>query len=238
MAGRTVTFVTSNAKKLEELQAILQGTVNVQSRKVECASAHSTLPRPRPAFPNPFPNPSATLRGHSRGHIAWSRRVCPAVSAVLEVQGTPQSIATYKVQQAVAAVQGPVLVEDTCLCFNALHGLPGPYMYVHLHASPPTPPIRTANTIANTTAPPRARQQMVLGIPRPRWFVRIFSRAYSHADPKSSYQVSRSVVRCPHAQASTSCWLAMRTRARTPCACSPTAQARAMRRSCSRAARW
>jgi len=26
-------------------------------------------------------------------------------------------------------VQGPVLVEDTCLCFNALKGLPGPYMY-------------------------------------------------------------------------------------------------------------
>ena len=25
-------------------------------------------------------------------------------------------------------VEGPVLVEDTCLCFNALNGLPGPYM--------------------------------------------------------------------------------------------------------------
>lgn len=25
-------------------------------------------------------------------------------------------------------VQGPVLVEDTCLCFNALKELPGPYM--------------------------------------------------------------------------------------------------------------
>ena len=28
----------------------------------------------------------------------------------------------------VRQVQGPVLVEDTCLCFNALQGLPGPYM--------------------------------------------------------------------------------------------------------------
>lgn len=27
-------------------------------------------------------------------------------------------------------VGGPVLVEDTCLCFNALKELPGPYMYV------------------------------------------------------------------------------------------------------------
>ena len=51
MAGRTVTFVTSNAKKLEELQAILQGTVNVQSRKVECASGHSTQPLPKAVIP-------------------------------------------------------------------------------------------------------------------------------------------------------------------------------------------
>lgn len=29
-------------------------------------------------------------------------------------------------------IQGPVLVEDTCLCFNALNGLPGPYMFVLL----------------------------------------------------------------------------------------------------------
>lgn len=27
-------------------------------------------------------------------------------------------------------VGGPVLVEDTALCFNALKGLPGPYVYV------------------------------------------------------------------------------------------------------------
>ena len=25
-------------------------------------------------------------------------------------------------------INGPVLVEDTCLCFNALKELPGPYM--------------------------------------------------------------------------------------------------------------
>lgn len=28
-------------------------------------------------------------------------------------------------------VRGPVIVEDTSLCFNALGGLPGPYMYVN-----------------------------------------------------------------------------------------------------------
>ncbi|AQL02123.1 Inosine triphosphate pyrophosphatase [Zea mays] len=29
---------------------------------------------------------------------------------------------------SIAQVNGPVLVEDTCLCFNALKGLPGPYI--------------------------------------------------------------------------------------------------------------
>jgi inosine/xanthosine triphosphate pyrophosphatase family protein len=28
----------------------------------------------------------------------------------------------------VRQIGGPVLVEDTSLCFNALHGLPGPYI--------------------------------------------------------------------------------------------------------------
>eukprot|EP00494_Astrolonche_serrata_P004517 UN04530 len=29
---------------------------------------------------------------------------------------------------AASQINGPVLVEDTCLCFNALKGLPGPYI--------------------------------------------------------------------------------------------------------------
>lgn len=31
-------------------------------------------------------------------------------------------------------VKGPVLVEDTCLCFNALKGLPGAYIKCHIYA--------------------------------------------------------------------------------------------------------
>lgn len=27
-------------------------------------------------------------------------------------------------------IGGPIIVEDTCLCFDALKGLPGPYVYV------------------------------------------------------------------------------------------------------------
>ncbi|CAJ0568521.1 unnamed protein product, partial [Mesorhabditis spiculigera] len=51
-----------------------------------------------------------------------------------EYQGTPETIARKKCEDAVAAVQGPVLVEDTSLCFNALGGLPGPYVKWFLKA--------------------------------------------------------------------------------------------------------
>ena len=30
-------------------------------------------------------------------------------------------------------IEGPVITEDTCLCFNALNGLPGPYMCVYMY---------------------------------------------------------------------------------------------------------
>ena len=33
-----------------------------------------------------------------------------------------------KCQAAYDLIQGPCVVEDTCLCFNALKGLPGPYI--------------------------------------------------------------------------------------------------------------
>jgi inosine triphosphate pyrophosphatase len=45
-----------------------------------------------------------------------------------EIQGSPNEISTHKVKQAAQTVNGPVLVEDTCLCFNGWNGLPGPYV--------------------------------------------------------------------------------------------------------------
>lgn len=47
-----------------------------------------------------------------------------------EIQGSLEDVTREKCRAAAAAVGGPVLVEDTCLCFDALNGLPGPYMYV------------------------------------------------------------------------------------------------------------
>ncbi|XP_016340095.1 inosine triphosphate pyrophosphatase-like, partial [Sinocyclocheilus anshuiensis] len=45
-----------------------------------------------------------------------------------EYQGEPDDISIHKCQEAARQVDGPVLVEDTCLCFRALGGLPGPYI--------------------------------------------------------------------------------------------------------------
>ncbi|CAN1278743.1 Inosine triphosphate pyrophosphatase [Linum perenne] len=75
---RPVTFVTGNAKKLEEVRAILGQSIPFQSLKLD-------LP---------------------------------------ELQGEPEDIFKEKARLAAVEVKGPVLVEDTCLCFNALKGLP------------------------------------------------------------------------------------------------------------------
>ncbi|KAI3743110.1 hypothetical protein L1987_60813 [Smallanthus sonchifolius] len=81
-----VTFVTGNAKKLEEAKSSLGQLIPFQSLKLD-------LP---------------------------------------ELQGDPEYIAKEKARLAANQVKGPVLVEDTCLCFNALMGLPGPYIYAEM----------------------------------------------------------------------------------------------------------
>ncbi|CAF0951191.1 unnamed protein product [Brachionus calyciflorus] len=46
-----------------------------------------------------------------------------------EYQGeSGEEIAIEKCKTALELLKAPVLVEDTSLCFNALHGLPGPYI--------------------------------------------------------------------------------------------------------------
>jgi len=45
-----------------------------------------------------------------------------------ELQGAPAAVASEKARQAAQRVGGPVVVEDTSLCFNALGGLPGVYI--------------------------------------------------------------------------------------------------------------
>ena len=45
-----------------------------------------------------------------------------------ELQGDPLEIAKEKCRLAAESVKGPVLTEDTSLCFHALNGMPGPYI--------------------------------------------------------------------------------------------------------------
>jgi inosine triphosphate pyrophosphatase len=45
-----------------------------------------------------------------------------------ELQGKPEEVAREKARSAARLVEGPVLVEDTSLCFRALNGLPGCYI--------------------------------------------------------------------------------------------------------------
>lgn len=47
---------------------------------------------------------------------------------VPEYQGEPEDISKQKAILASQQINGAVLVEDTSLCFNALQGLPGPYI--------------------------------------------------------------------------------------------------------------
>lgn len=43
-----------------------------------------------------------------------------------EYQGdSPEDIVKEKCRAAISITKGPTIVEDTCLCFNALNGLPG-----------------------------------------------------------------------------------------------------------------
>ena len=81
-----VAFVTGNAKKLEEVKAILS---TGGALPVEIVSQKIDLP---------------------------------------ELQGEPEEISAQKCVLAAKEVGGPVMVEDTSLCFNALGGLPEPYI--------------------------------------------------------------------------------------------------------------
>lgn len=54
--------------------------------------------------------------------------------ALVEIQGTIEEVVSDKCRRAADLVKGPVLVEDTSLCFKALKDLPGPYIKWFLEA--------------------------------------------------------------------------------------------------------
>lgn len=55
-----------------------------------------------------------------------------------EIQNAdPKAVATHKAKQAFQIIQKPVLVEDTCLCFESMQGLPGPFIKFFLEKLKP-----------------------------------------------------------------------------------------------------
>ncbi|TRM67468.1 inosine triphosphate pyrophosphatase-like protein [Schizophyllum amplum] len=83
--SKPLTFVTGNANKLKEVQAIL----SAGPQPLEIISQSVDIP---------------------------------------ELQGTTQEVAIDKCKRAAEALGGPCITEDTALCFEAMNGLPGPYI--------------------------------------------------------------------------------------------------------------
>jgi len=110
--AKPIVFVTGNIKKLEEVTAILGKNFPYKVCFISYKKTFATYA----AF-----------------------QILPCVFCVMfqvinrkvdlpELQGEMDEISIKKCQEAAKIVQGPVIVEDTCLCFNALKGLPGPYI--------------------------------------------------------------------------------------------------------------
>jgi inosine triphosphate pyrophosphatase len=47
---------------------------------------------------------------------------------LVEIQGTTQQISMEKCRNCIPLIKDSFCIEDTCLGFNALNGLPGPYI--------------------------------------------------------------------------------------------------------------
>ena len=88
--AKAITFVTGNAKKLQEVVTIVGGASGFPR---EIVSQKIDLP---------------------------------------EYQGDPSEVCREKCRAAARIVDGPVIVEDTCLGFRAHGGLPGPYIKWYL----------------------------------------------------------------------------------------------------------
>ncbi|GAB0192809.1 inosine triphosphate pyrophosphatase [Grus japonensis] len=133
---RSVVFVTGNAKKLEEVTQILgdSSPYTLVAKKIDLPEYQGepdeiSVQKCREAARQVV----RFLLPLSRREAARSLGASdPALRVLRDVSG-PSLASLRSPQPAVsglcwAMVRGPVIVEDTCLCFNALGGLPGPYI--------------------------------------------------------------------------------------------------------------
>ena len=107
--SKIITFITGNKKKLEEVNKIVNSNTSTSSLSTSSSSTSSQS--------TSSPSPSTQTF-----EIQGLKIDLP------ELQGSPETIIIEKCRVASEIANGPVIVEDTSLCFNALCGLPGPYI--------------------------------------------------------------------------------------------------------------
>jgi inosine triphosphate pyrophosphatase len=101
-------FITGNKNKLAEVQAILAGVIELRNENIDLVEIQGTV---------------------EQVTSDKARRAAEAVRFAMSYY----SVGTDPYMLiSVSQINGPVLVEDTCLCFKAMNDLPGPYMYVPL----------------------------------------------------------------------------------------------------------
>ena len=96
-------FVTGNRMKLQEVRYILSQNTDIELTSQDLDGPYRIL------------------------HIAY-RPLNGSIVSVPEIQGTTEEVAIEKCRRAAEILQGPCITEDTALCFEALNGLPGPYI--------------------------------------------------------------------------------------------------------------
>ena len=107
MAPHKVNFITGNANKLTEVKAILEPEIEVLSQPVDLEEVQGTL----------------------EGVTEYKCRKAAELVGICLLYNRAKMKACLIIN---FQVKGPVLVEDTALCYNALNGLPGVYMQVEI----------------------------------------------------------------------------------------------------------
>ncbi|QVM11743.1 nucleoside triphosphate pyrophosphohydrolase ham1, variant 2 [Coccidioides posadasii str. Silveira] len=111
---KSINFITGNKNKLTEVQAILGDAIEVQNKPVDLPELQGTI---EDIAREKCKNAANAVRSPSLlfGFIHISKTFCPWGVGIILTRSNIQ-------------VNGPVLTEDTALEFNALGGLPGPYI--------------------------------------------------------------------------------------------------------------
>lgn len=97
-----VNFITGNANKLREVKLILEPAIEVRSQAIDVEETQGTI---------------------EEVTKSKCRKAAELVSIKRSMAEKPR-VPRLTCPKA----NGAVLVEDTALCYNALGGLPGPYM--------------------------------------------------------------------------------------------------------------